>query len=107
MALKQCLIRSSVLAFPDFQFKFLVDVDASGTGLGTVLLSQEIGGKEKVVAYASRSLNKPKRKYCATIKEMLATYLGYQTLQTLPLRSPFYSENRPWSPKMAKELQGI
>ena len=79
MALKQCLISSSVLAFPDFQFKFLVDVDASGTGLGAVL-SQEIGGKEKVVAYASRSLNKPKRKYCATRKEMLATCLGYQTL---------------------------
>ena len=31
-----------------------------------------LGGGENVISYASRSLTKPERKYCATLKEMLA-----------------------------------
>ncbi|KRY36482.1 Retrovirus-related Pol polyprotein from transposon opus [Trichinella spiralis] len=69
-ALKHQLTSASILAYSDFRRRFLVDVDASGDGLGAVL-SQKDGSKERVVAYASRSLTKPERCYCVTRREML------------------------------------
>ncbi|KRX74732.1 Retrovirus-related Pol polyprotein from transposon opus [Trichinella sp. T6] len=59
-----------ILAYPVFRCRFLVDVDASGDGLGAVL-SQKDGSKERFVAYASRSLTKPECRYCVTRREML------------------------------------
>ena len=44
---------------------FLFDVDACATGVGAVL-SQYVGGKEHVVAYASHALSKVERRYCVT-----------------------------------------
>ncbi|KRZ52308.1 Retrovirus-related Pol polyprotein from transposon 17.6 [Trichinella nativa] len=69
--LKARLTKQPVLTDPDFKIPFLVDTDASGDGLGAVL-SQDIAGKEGVIAYASRTLSKTERKYCATRREMLA-----------------------------------
>lgn len=69
-SLKQKLINAPILAFPDFTQPFLVDTDASHSGTGAVL-SQIVAGKEKVTAYASRTLSKAERKYCVTRKELL------------------------------------
>ena len=55
--LKICLTTTPVLRFPNFNYTFLVDVDSSGGGIG-VVLSQKIDGREEVIAYASRTLNK-------------------------------------------------
>lgn len=69
--LKTCLISSPVLAYPDPQKAFILDTDASDAGIGAVL-SQEVDGLERVVAYASRALSKQERKYATTKKELLS-----------------------------------
>ena len=59
------------MAFPDFTKPFVLDKDTSQTGIGAVL-SQVIDGQERVIAYASCTLSKAKRRYCVTQKELLA-----------------------------------
>ena len=71
VVVKEKLTNSPILTHPDFSKSFILDTDASDQSIGAVL-SQEIEGKEKVVAYASRCLSKSERKYCVTRKELLA-----------------------------------
>eukprot|EP00731_Ephydatia_muelleri_P037156 Em0403g5a len=71
LQLKERLVTSPILGYPVFNQPFMVDTDASGEGLGAVL-SQYVSGVERVIAFASRSLSKAERKYCATRREMLA-----------------------------------
>jgi hypothetical protein len=58
--IKYRLVTYPVLAFPQFEHPFKLATDASDIGLGAVLF-QEYGGREHVVAYASRSLRPLKR----------------------------------------------
>ena len=53
--LKKKLTSAPILAFPDFDLPFIVEVDASLKGLGAVL-SQQQGSNKVVIAYASRAL---------------------------------------------------
>ncbi|KAK3107513.1 hypothetical protein FSP39_016272 [Pinctada imbricata] len=69
--LKQLLTSSPILAFPTENDPFILDTDASLTGIGAVL-SQIQNGEEVVIAYASKSLNKSQRRYCTTNRELLA-----------------------------------
>lgn len=52
-----------------------LDTDASNEGLGAVL-SQKQDGEIRVLAYASRSLTQPERRYNTTRKELLAVVYG-------------------------------
>lgn len=65
------MVTAPVLTPPQFDLEFIVDTDASGDGVGAVLL-QRIDGREHTVAYASRVLSRAERRYCATRREMLA-----------------------------------
>jgi RNase H-like domain found in reverse transcriptase/Reverse transcriptase (RNA-dependent DNA polymerase) len=70
--LKEILTSPNIMGYPINEGgQFILDVDASGTGIGSVL-AQLQGGRERVIAYASRSLNKAERNYCITEKELLA-----------------------------------
>ena len=60
-----------ILAYPDNNSEFILDTDATNTGIGAVL-SQIQNGEEKIEAYASRALNKHHIKYCTTYKELLS-----------------------------------
>ena len=60
-----------VLAYADYQYPFQVHTDASSTGLGAVLYQRQ-DGKERVVAYASRSLKPAEKNYPAHKLEFLA-----------------------------------
>ena len=68
------LTDAPVLAYPDPNEPFILDTDASGVGIGGVL-SQNINGEERVIAYASKTLSKSQRNYCTTNRELLAVHV--------------------------------
>ena len=72
--LRHRLTTPPIIAFPDFTKEFILDTDASDSGLGTVL-SQVHEGKEHVIAYASKSLSKTERNYSVTRRELLAVVI--------------------------------
>ena len=55
-SLKQCLIAAPVLAFPNIDDPFLMEMDASGIDLGAVLALKQEDGSVLLLAYASLSL---------------------------------------------------
>ena len=80
LELKKRLVSAPILVMPCFYHKFILDTDASGEGLGAVL-SQSVDGQERVVAYASKTLSKTERRYCATRRELLAVVWATQHFQ--------------------------
>ena len=60
-----------VLAYADYSKPFVINIDASGDGLGAVLY-QEQDGSERVIAYASRGLRASESNYPAHKLEFLA-----------------------------------
>ncbi|KAK3083689.1 hypothetical protein FSP39_001513 [Pinctada imbricata] len=73
--LKTALTSPPILAYPVQGKQFILDTDASNTALGAVL-SQEQDGKEKVIAYMSKSLSRAEESYCVTRKELLAVVVA-------------------------------
>ena len=71
-ALKSICSDCPVLAYTDYTKPFVLHTDASNTGLGAVLYQKQEDGKERVIAYASRSLNRAERNYDAHKLKFLA-----------------------------------
>lgn len=63
--IKKALTSHPVMAYPDFSKKFILSTDASYKGLGATLSQMGEGG-ERVIAYASRSVNIHEKKYGVT-----------------------------------------
>ena len=70
--LKQALTEAPVLVYPDPATLFILDTDASGTGIGGVLSQNVPEEEERVIAYFSRPLSTQERRYCVTRRELLA-----------------------------------
>ncbi len=71
--LKKRLTTTPILGYADYSLPFTVMTDASREGLGAVL-SQLQEGKERVIAYASRTLSAPEAKYPAHKLEFKALH---------------------------------
>ena len=73
--LKELLTTAPVLTYPDPSRPYILDTDASNEAAGAVL-SQEVDGEERVVAYFSKTFSPPQRNYCVTRRELLAVILA-------------------------------
>ena len=54
--LKEILTKAPVLAFPDFKRDFILETDASGTGLGAVLSQKQDDETIRPICFTSRTL---------------------------------------------------
>jgi len=86
--IKSTLTTAPVLACPDFSRRFFLQTDASTTGLGAVL-TQNFPEGERVIAYASRTLNTAEKNYSATELECLAVIWGIRRMRDYLEGYPF------------------
>ena len=70
--LKAACLQAPILAFPDFGKPFLLETDASGKGLGAVLLQKQSDGRYHPIAYASRIMTETEQRYHSNKEEFLA-----------------------------------
>ncbi|KAF7661328.1 hypothetical protein LDENG_00264150 [Lucifuga dentata] len=70
-SLKEKLTSAPLLGYPDYKLPFLLQIDASGEGLGAVLAQMQ-DGVERVISYASRGLSPAETHYPAHKLEFLA-----------------------------------
>lgn len=69
--LKNKLSEKVALSQPDFQKLFILETDASSTGLGAVLLQKNDKDEEEPILFMSMMLTETERRYPITQKEML------------------------------------
>ena len=98
------LTEAPILGFPEEKGQWIVDTDASDTGLGAVL-SQVQNKKERVIMFGSRSLSKPERNYCVTQRQLLAVVFAIRKIQTIS-QPAVHHQNRPQFPSLVVSFQG-
>ena len=87
--LKKYLCTAPILAYPQFDQPFVLQTDASDKGLGAVLTQFDCNRKERVIAYASRSLSNCEKNYSATEKEALAIVFAVEHFRVYLLGRTF------------------
>ena len=69
--LKAACVQAPILAFLDFDKSFLLEIDASGRGLGAVLSQKQEDGWYHPIAYASHLMNETEQRYHSNKQEFL------------------------------------
>lgn len=93
---KTLLTSSHILQYPDFSKPFVLTSDASNFAIGAVL-SQGPIGKDKSVAFASRTLSKTEENYSTIEKELLAIVWACKYFRPYLFGNKFtlYTDHRP------------
>ena len=74
---------------PEFQKNFILQTDASGSGVGAVLSQMDDQGEEHAIAYFSRKRLPREQRYSTVEQECLAIKLGIQAFSVYLLGKPF------------------
>lgn len=77
-SVKSLLSNAPVLMAPNYSHVFKLDVDASATGAGAVLLQDDSNGVEHPIGYFSKKFLKHQLNYSTIEKETLALLLALQ-----------------------------
>ena len=75
--LKQALLDAPILAFPYPDRPCILDTDSSDVAYGAVI-SQNVDGQERPIAFYSRVMTPAQMNYCATRRELLAAIAALQ-----------------------------
>lgn len=86
-AIKAALVSPTLMLHPKPGLPFVIDCDAAAEGLGAVLQQYE-DGKERPIAYASRSLRPNEKKWAATELEAFAVVWALETFRHYVEGSP-------------------
>ena len=116
---KEALTKATMLVHPGHEAPTSLTVDASDVAVGAVL-EQLIDGVWKPLAFFSRQLRPPERKYSAFDRELLALYLAVRHFRYFlearsfiaytdhkPLTLAFAKVSDPWSPRQQRHLAYI
>ena len=95
--LKKAMISAPVLAYPDPNKEYLLEIDASKLGLGAVLSQKLSDGRYHPVAFGSRALHGVKVNYHSTKLKFLAIKWSIKHFQTYLLGHHFKvcTDNNP------------
>jgi hypothetical protein len=77
-----------VLAHPELDKLFELEVDVSGFAVGAVLLQKKEDGKRHPIAYFSKTLNEAQRNYNVADLELLAVVMSLDNWRSFLARSP-------------------
>jgi hypothetical protein len=77
-----------VLAHPELDKPFELEVDASGFAIGAVLLQKKEDGKKHPIAYFSKTLNEAQRNYDVADLELLAVVMSLDNWRSFLAGSP-------------------
>ena len=95
--LKKAVMSAQVLAYPDPNKEYLLKMNASKLGLGSVLSQKQLDGRYHPVAFGSRALHSAEVNYHSTKLEFLAMKWSIKHFQTYLLGHHFKvcTENNP------------
>ena len=96
---KALLCSTPVLAAPDFKLPFKLEVDASDSGAGAVLLQEDDKGIDHPICYYSKKFNTAQSNYSTIEKETLALLFALQFFEVYLGSSPMpvvvYTDHNP------------
>ena len=103
-AVKEELIKPTILALYNTKAPTIVSADASSYGLGAVLLQQQ-GTQWKPIAYASRSMSETETRYAQIEKEALATTWACERFSTyiLGMKFTIETDHKPLVPLLGSK----